>query len=292
MVRFRMVFMKQCPECHTEYDDSTNFCAQDGKSLTGKVLTRSRLCPHCANGIPESATKCPYCRADLEPAAAPQWPTREEQPAAAKPVPRAPRVSALSKIMLVAGVAALAAGVYLMATPRGRSESQAMLEEKIKELQEKEQKIQTLESEAAKTRQTLTEQSGRLSELKNKLEESQKELASARVRLGLATREVDRLASSRSQPAAPPASRPPDPVPQPLPAPSRRAAEPGIYEAIRTTQVHEDPSGSSRVLSKIAAGTRVNVVRSVGDWLEVRSKQGNPPGFVRWDDVRFVSRAN
>jgi uncharacterized coiled-coil protein SlyX len=189
---------------------------------------------------------------------------------------------------LVVGVAALATGVYLMVMPRGRSESQAMLEEKIIELQEKEQRIQTLESEAAKTRQTLTEQSGRLSELKTKLEESQKELASVRVRLGLATREVDRLSSSRS----PPASRPPDSVPQPAPAPSRRAAEPGTYEAIRTTQVHEDPSGSSRVLSKIVAGTRVNVVRSVGDWLEVRSKQGNPPGFVRWDDVKFVSRAN
>jgi TolA-binding protein len=208
----------------------------------------------------------------------------------AMPAPNRSRVSALLKIVLVAGVAALALGVYLVAGQRGRSESQLLLEEKIKELQEKEQKIQTLEADAAKTRQTLTEQTGQLSELRTKLEESQKELASSRVRLGLATREADRLASSRSQSAAPTTSRPPDPVP-PI-ASARRAAEAGVYETIRATSVHEEPSGSSRVLSQIGPGTRINVVRSVGDWLEVRSKQGNPPGFLRLDDAKFIARAN
>ncbi len=208
----------------------------------------------------------------------------------AKPAPNRPRVSAPAKIVWVAGIVALALAVYLVVGQRGRSESQLLLEEKIKELQEKEQKIQTLESDAAKTRQTLTEQTGQLSELRTKLEESQKELASARVRLGLATREADRLASSRSQSAAPKASRPPDPVP-PI-ASARRAAEAGVYETIRATSVHEDPSGSSRVLSQIGPGTRINVVRSVGDWLEVRSKQGNPPGFIRLDDAKFIARAN
>lgn len=208
----------------------------------------------------------------------------------AMPAPNRSRVSTLLKIVLVAGVAALALGVYLVAGQRGRSESQLLLEEKIKELQEKEQKIQTLEADAAKTRQTLTEQTGQLSELRTKLEESQKELASSRVRLGLATREADRLASSRSQSAAPTTSRPPDPVP-PI-ASARRAAEAGVYETIRATSVHEEPSGSSRVLSQIGPGTRINVVRSVGDWLEVRSKQGNPPGFLRLDDAKFIARAN
>jgi len=192
--------------------------------------------------------------------------------------------------VLVAAAAVLALGAYLVVAQRGRSESQLLLEEKIKELQEKEQKIQALEAEAAKTGQTLTEQTGQLSELRTKLEESQKELASARVRLGLATREADRLASSRAQSAAPTASRPPDPVP-PI-ASARRAAEAGVYETIRATSVYEDPSGSSRVLSQIGPGTRINVVRSVGDWLEVRSKQGNPPGFIRLDDAKFIGRAN
>jgi len=251
-----------------------------------------RLCPHCANSIGIGATKCPYCKADVGSTATPQWPTREGESVASQPAPKATRVSTLAKIVLVAGVAALALGVYLVVGQRGRSESQQLLEEKIKELQEKEQKISTLEAEAAKTRQTRTEQTGQLSELKSKLEESQKELASARVRLGLANREVDRLASSRSQPAPQTASRPPDPAPQPTPAPTRRAAEAGVYETIRATSVYEDPSGSSRVLSQIGPGTRINVVRSIGDWLEVRSKQGNPPGFVRLDDAKFIGRAN
>jgi hypothetical protein len=251
-----------------------------------------RLCPHCANSIDLGAAKCPYCKVDLKSAAKPQWPTREGESVASQPAPKATRISMLAKIVLVVGVAALALGVYLVVGQRGRSESQLLLEAKIKELQEKEQKIQALEADAAKTRQTLSEQTGQLSELKTKFEESQKELASARVRLGLATREVNRQATSRSQPAPQTASRPPDPAPQPTPAPTRRAAEAGVYETTRATSVHEDPSGSSRVLSKIGPGTRINVVRSTGDWLEVRSKQGNPPGFVRLDDAKFIGRAN
>jgi hypothetical protein len=46
------------------------------------------------------------------------------------------------------------------------------------------------------------------------------------------------------------------------------------------------------VLSRISGGTQITVVRSVGEWLEVRSKHGNPPGFVRADDATFVRRVN
>jgi hypothetical protein len=46
------------------------------------------------------------------------------------------------------------------------------------------------------------------------------------------------------------------------------------------------------VVNQIAKGTDVTVVRSVGEWLEVRSKHGNPPGFIRADDAMLVRRAN
>jgi len=39
-------------------------------------------------------------------------------------------------------------------------------------------------------------------------------------------------------------------------------------------------------------GTQITVVRSAGDWLEIRSKHGNPSGFIRADDATFLSRAN
>jgi uncharacterized protein YgiM (DUF1202 family) len=74
--------------------------------------------------------------------------------------------------------------------------------------------------------------------------------------------------------------------------PARRAADPGVYEVVRATGVHEDPSAGSRVVSQIRRGTKVTVVRSVGDWLEVRSKHGNPPGFILRDDAMFVGNAN
>src|SRR5574341_1721695 len=101
-----------------------------------------RLCPHCANSIGLSAAKCPYCKKAVEAVATPQWPTREGEAPMVKPTPNRNRISTLSIIVIVVGLAALVTGVYLAAGPRGRSESQVLIEEKIKELQEKEQKIQ------------------------------------------------------------------------------------------------------------------------------------------------------
>lgn len=73
---------------------------------------------------------------------------------------------------------------------------------------------------------------------------------------------------------------------------SRGGATAGIYETMRTTTVYEDPSPSSKVLASIAAGTRVTVVGSNGDWLEVHSRRGNPPGFIRRGDATFVEKSN
>ncbi|HEX7233354.1 MAG TPA: SH3 domain-containing protein, partial [Candidatus Binatia bacterium] len=71
-----------------------------------------------------------------------------------------------------------------------------------------------------------------------------------------------------------------------------RPAAAGVYETVRETSVYDNPSPQGRVISQIRGGTRINVVSSGGNWLEVRSKHGNPPGYVRSDDARLVSRAN
>jgi hypothetical protein len=80
-------------------------------------------------------------------------------------------------------------------------------------------------------------------------------------------------------------------LPPPV-APATRTAAPGIYETRRATVVYEEPFDSARVVTRIDKSTIVTVVRSVGDWLEVRSKHGKPPGFIRSDDAVFVSRSN
>jgi len=58
-----------------------------------------------------------------------------------------------------------------------------------------------------------------------------------------------------------------------------------FYQTVRSTSVFEEPSASSRKVGNIANGTKVRVVGSTDDWLEVRSKQGRPPGFIRRDDA-------
>jgi SH3 domain-containing protein len=282
--------MKQCPECSTQYEADVSFCPKDGRALIAKSTMSTRLCPQCANSIPADAAKCPYCKADFGPSPTPQWPTREEPSAEARPLRIRNKISTVSLAVFGLGVIFLAAGLFLVFGQRQHAELPVAPQDNTKDVQQRDQKIQSLESELNRVRQELTERSDEANGLKTKLDETQKDLTTAHQRLAIANREVERVASSRTQ--QPAASAPPRPADTPPPAPSRRGAQPGTYETIRPTTVYEEASGSSRVLTKIPKGTRVEVVRSSGDWLEVRSKHGNPPGFVRADDAMFVSPTN
>jgi murein DD-endopeptidase MepM/ murein hydrolase activator NlpD len=61
--------------------------------------------------------------------------------------------------------------------------------------------------------------------------------------------------------------------------------EPGIYETIRTTSVLAEASPFSDKIATILQGTKVRVVESAGEWLEIRSSHGRPPGFINRADV-------
>jgi hypothetical protein len=231
------------------------------------------------------------------------------------------KLTVKSKVILGLGLLVFALGVYLVGGNRERSDLSPRLAEKAKAVEERDQKIQSLEAQLDQLRKDRQGSSSQIEELRAKFEgsqkelistrrkfeesqketvstrlkfeESQKDLASTRRKLFEANREVDRLASSRVASAPRPAARTPEPLPpQPSAAPSRRTAEAGTYETLRQTTVYEEPTNSARPVAQISKGTEVTVVRFVGEWVEVRSKHGKPPGYIRSDEVRLLSRAN
>lgn len=115
--------------------------------------------------------------------------------------------------------------------------------------------------------------------------------------------------AKRSQPATPPtreATRPAPIVDTPLSTdrllrlPQRepqteakiaeQAAILGQYEVVYSTSVYEEPSEDSRRVARVERETRVNVVAIRGDWLEIRSKQGRPPGFIKKDSATPIGK--
>jgi TATA element modulatory factor 1-like protein len=267
---------------------------------------QTRLCPHCANSVPLDKSQCPYCKRNMEPPSAleHEWPSPDADPSPNR-FRREGKQGRFQPLLIGAGVVAflaVSALVIFALVDRPLPPAPGVIDNS-KELAEKDQKIQTLEAELAKLRDDRQANSGQVDELTAKLDERERDLASVQKKLADANREIDRLWTSRgaastasaprsAEPVTPPPAAPARTSPSPPPPPSRPAAQPGVYETVRPTSVYEEPANGARVINQIARSTRVNVVRGDGDWLEVRSKHGNPPGFIRSDDAMFVARAN
>lgn len=259
--------------------------------MIGESSAPTRLCPHCANSIAEDAAECFYCKADFSAQFAPPWLKRDERSSQARTSSTHRKLPAIQAkfiwpgAMLVVAFLAFFAGGYLQ-----RSNLSQSLQANLKQLQAKDLMIQSQEGQLAQARQKLDEASHQLTEIKAKLEGSQKELSLAQQRLGARQAAV----SGRPSPVARrTASRAPDVMASaPPPASPRGTAASGVYETTRATSVYQDPSSSARVISQIDQGTRINVVGSNGVWLEVRSRRGNPPGYVRSEDARLIGGAS
>jgi TolA-binding protein len=127
-------------------------------------------------------------------------------------------------------------------------------------LQQQEEKIRDMEDRIAKLQKELEESSKQIASLQAGSDENTRVRRSGQRNVNNSRREESRLAHRN-------------------PSPER------FYQTVRSTSVFEEPSASSRKVGSITNGSRVRVVGSTGDWLEVRSKQGRPPGFIRQDDA-------
>lgn len=180
-------------------------------------------------------------------------------------------------------------------------------EERAGEYAQRDRQIQQMERQIAELRNELEQNSAQIRDLKSQLEQKSRALAAARPKVEQASRERGPAAQSPPQPSVGELSRPreragpgevpaareasPPKEPEPLGI-RQRPAEPGTYETIRVTFVFEEPLASSRKVATIKQGTRVRVVGSRGEWLEIRSTRGNPPGYLRREDAMFVEGAN
>lgn len=165
-------------------------------------------------------------------------------------------VVAISLSALIVGLL----GGMMMWRPDGRNDQ---FRAEAAALEEKQKTIAVLEERITQLRKEVEEGSNHIAKLQTKLEDAHGVLHSAEQKLK-GGRE------SLTEPGQP--------------------AKPDFYETSRTTSVHKDPSVSSVRLAIIPEGTRVNVVGVTGEWLEIRSKHGKPPGFIKRADTRFVKQ--
>lgn len=68
---------------------------------------------------------------------------------------------------------------------------------------------------------------------------------------------------------------------------SSRQSVAGPYRTLRETELRERPEFNSRIITRLPANIKLNVIRAEGDWLRVESKHGGKSGYV---ERRFVER--
>jgi len=262
-----------CTHCGTQVDEGKNFCR------------------NCGARIGKASEAAPVNPPPMEPTATS---TKEQQPvAAAQPatVPHARERRGVGAAAIVGGcvvfIVAAGAGIYFgtdLLRPSTKPEPP-----------------QTVAQAPAPTapRASDTPADAPWKETKNPADggaASAPQVQSERSPAEPANPPPDSSSKSTPRPDVPAAQRPQD-VPPPAraskpaePAPGSRRGGAGIYETVRPTNVFQAPAPGSQVVANIPSGTRVNVVGSSGEWLEVHSRRGNPPGFIRRDDATFVSK--
>jgi uncharacterized protein YaaW (UPF0174 family) len=82
-----------------------------------------------------------------------------------------------------------------------------------------------------------------------------------------------------------------EPTPKPTVKPVVNTVRPvrGVFQTVRPAIVYSRPGEESEIVANIEKGTRVNVVNSRNGWLEIHSKHGRPPGFIRQEVAERIA---
>ena len=283
-----------CTQCGTQVDEGQKFCKNCGASLAKP----SQVAPNLAAPDPEPITS----PSPMETAPRP----RPAQPFASqtRPIPISPSREGrgISKSVIAgAGVAVIViavAGLYfgtdlihksVSETPPAATEPMAKVDEPLPVAPVEVAKVDSLPADSDLN-------SPLWSSMPSEAPAPQEAPKPKPEPLSKPAPKAEPVAETRRSPSQPSAessragergNKAPGPA-----AASRRPVSPGTYETIRPTTVFEQPSGSSRVVANIGGSIKVNVVGSTGDWLEVRSRAGNPPGFIRRDDAIPAERTD
>jgi len=240
---------------------------------------QTRLCPHCANSIAVDALNCPYCKADLVLSIVPEWPsttrTSNRSIHTREGKTHRPIESDFGR-----GVAAIRPGRLSRRWQSGTKRYGAAYGGTATRSSGTRRENPEPRSAACSAAPGSSREQERNRQPQNQARRDTKEVAAARKRLSEANRGNERLASSRAAATQRPAPRAADSLTAPpSPARARRAIEPGNYETLRSASVYEKPAGSARVVTRIAKGTQVTVVRSIGEWLEIAQSTTIRQGF-------------
>ena len=75
-------------------------------------------------------------------------------------------------------------------------------------------------------------------------------------------------------------------------APRERAAKPSSIQQLKfATSLRKEPNFSSSSVAKLSVGSRVSLLGSRGDWLEVREESTGQSGFIRQEFINFPEPA-
>jgi hypothetical protein len=98
--------------------------------------------------------------------------------------------------------------------------------------------------------------------------------------------------AAKPREAVKPAAKQAGPATKPPQPPRQETKVSGTYEITRPSRVYAAPSEFSQSIGEIAQGVKVNVVNARDGWLEIHSKHGRPPGYIRTEAAARVIAQN